>query len=234
MHIATAKPQSSAGRLHYEYIFEYFSFLQRDHSSDETSCRALEGVIGDTRHRPFFINRQPTLAPNFRHLHTMHETPTPTLQKKKNRQRQEAIDRVDSSVQLLEEVETVAQLSSDKSSVQGPDGSPASQTVQSAKMVLTTLRNLQTVLSKIDATYIQHLDMAAMLTLVCEQFFSTMRSRYDMPLALQFARFFSPVVTESLKQRTTHSFQYFLSDQPHYPVPEGAQEIGDWPQVPQA
>ena len=52
------------------------------------------------------------------------------------------IDRVDRSVQLLKEVKTVAQLSSDKSSVQGPDGSPASQTVQTAKMVLTSLRNL--------------------------------------------------------------------------------------------
>ena len=126
-------------------------------------------------------------------------------------QRQEAINRVDSLVQLLEEVETAAQLSSDKSSVQGPDGSPASQTVQSAKMVLTTLRNLQTVLSKIDATYIQHAEMAAMLTLVHEHFFSTIRSRYDihMPLALKFALFFSPVVTESRKQRTTCIFNTF-------------------------
>ena len=107
---------------------------------------------------------------------------------------------------------TTAQTSSSKTSVQGPDGSPASQTVQSATMVLTTLKNLQQVLGQVDEAYMQHLDIVAMLTLVCEYFFSTMRSRYEMPLTLQFAQFFSPVVRESIKQRTTCSFQYFLSN----------------------
>ena len=127
---------------------------------------------------------------------------------------------------------TTAQTSSSKTSVQGPDGSPASQTVQSATMVLTTLKNLQQVLGQVDEAYMQHLDVAAMLTLVYEHFFSTMRSRYEMLLTLQFAQFFSPVVRESIRQRTTCSFQYFLSNRSYCPLPEGAQPIRAFPQVP--
>lgn len=147
---------------------------------------------------------------------------------------QQSIEKVDSSVQLLREVETAAQLATGKLAVQGPDGSPASQTVESARMVLTALRNIQRVLDEINGTYVLKLDMAAMLTLVVEHFFSTMRSRYDVPLVLQFCHLFSPVVRESIKQMTETRFQYFLSDKSYYPIPEGGQviDIAELPQVP--
>jgi len=78
-------------------------------------------------------------------------------------------------------------------------------------MVLSTLQNIHAVLGDINEGYILQLDMAAFLTLVVEHLFATMRSRYDMPLVLQFAQLFSPVVRESIKQRTATKFQYCLS-----------------------
>ena len=107
--------------------------------------------------------------------------------------------------------------------VQGPEGSPASQTVENARMILTTLRNIKDVLEQTSPDYIKRLDLSSLLTLVCERLFSTMRSTYDMPMVLQFAQLFSPVVRESLKQMSCCSFQYFLWPRSYYPVPEGMQ-----------
>ena len=53
-----------------------------------------------------------------------------------------------------------------------------------------------------------------------------------MPMVLQFAQLFSPVVRESLKQMSCCSFQYFLSPRSYYPVPEGMQTINQLPPVP--
>ena len=99
-------------------------------------------------------------------------------------------------------------------------------------MILTTLRNIKDVLEQTSPDYIKRLDLSSLPTLVCERLFSTMRSRYDMPMVLQFAQLFSPVVRESLKQMSCCSFQYFLSPRSYYPVPEGMQTINQLPPVP--
>ena len=92
---------------------------------------------------------------------------------------------------------------SGKVAVQGPEGSPASQTVESARMILTTLGNIKGALEQTSPDYINRLDLSSLLTPVCERLFSTVRSRYEMPVVLQFAQLFSPVVRESLKQMSS-------------------------------
>ena len=68
---------------------------------------------------------------------------------------QESIDKkVYSAVEFVEQVEGAAKLASGKGAVQGPEGSPASQTVQSAHMVLFILRNIQRLFTRIDVNYI--------------------------------------------------------------------------------
>ena len=110
---------------------------------------------------------------------------------------EEAIDKCQNAMQFLDAIEAAAKQQSGKVAVQGPEGSPASQTVENARMILTTLRNIKDVLEQTSPDYIKRLDLSSLLTLVCERHFSTMRSRYEMPMVLQFAQLFSPVVRES-------------------------------------
>ena len=145
---------------------------------------------------------------------------------------EEAIDKCQNAVQFLDAIEAAAKQQSGKVAVQGPEGSPASQTVENARMILTALRNIKDVLEQTSPDYIKRLDLSSLLTLVCERLFSAMRSRYEMPMVLQFAQLFSPVVRESLKQMSCCSFQYFLSPRSYYPVPEGMQTINQLPPVP--
>ena len=113
---------------------------------------------------------------------------------------EEAIDKYQNAVQFLDAIEAAAKW---KVAVQGPEGSPASQTAESARMILTTLRNIKGVLEQTSPDYINRLDLSSLLTLLCERLFSTVRSRYGMPMVLQFAQLFSPVVRESLKQMSS-------------------------------
>ena len=145
---------------------------------------------------------------------------------------EEAIDKCQNAMQFLDAIEAAAKQQSGKVAVQGPEGSPASQTVENARMILTTLRNIKDVLEQTSPDYITWLDLSSLLTLVCERLFSTMRSRYEMPMVLQFAQLFSPVVRESLKRMSCCSFQYFLSPRSYYPIPEGMQTINQLPPVP--
>ena len=145
---------------------------------------------------------------------------------------EEAIDKCQNAVQFLDAIEAAAKQQSGKVAVQGPEGSPASQTVENARMILTTLRNIKDVLEQTSPDYIKRLDLSSLLTLVCERLFSTMRSRYEMPIVLQFAQLFLPVVRESLKPMSCCSFQYFLSPRSYYPVPEDMQTINQLPPVP--
>ena len=91
---------------------------------------------------------------------------------------------------------------------------------------------IKDVLEQTSPGYIKRLDLSSLLTLVYERLFSTMRSRYEMPMVLQFAQLFSPVLRESLKQMSCCSFQYFRSPRSYYPVPEGMQTINQLPPVP--
>ena len=58
------------------------------------------------------------------------------------------------------------------------------------------------------------LKLVATFTLVVENFFSQMRSRNDIPTALEFAYLFAPTIRESLKQLTDIGFVYRL----HFPT----------------
>ena len=55
-------------------------------------------------------------------------------------------------------------------------------------------------LTEINPEYHSVIKLAAMLTLVVENFFSKMRVRNDMPTVLEFAYLFSPTIHETLKQ----------------------------------
>ena len=113
---------------------------------------------------------------------------------------EEAIDKCQNAVQFLDAIEAAAKQQSGKVAVQGAEGSPASQTVENARMILTTLRNIKDVLEQTSPDYIKRLEFVITAHTSLERLFSTMRSRYEMPMVLQFAQLFSPVVRESLKQ----------------------------------
>ena len=184
------------------------------------SVRMITGISGTVQ----YLHMLHDLSSSFGlHLHG---------QDKPHHSLEEAIDKCQNAVQFLDAIEAAAKQQSGKVAVQGPEGSPASQTVENARMILTTLRNIKDVLEQTSPDYIKRLDLSSLLTLVCERLFSTMRSRYEMPMVLQFAQLFSPVVRESLKQMSCCSFQYFLSPRSYYPVPEGMQTINQLPPVP--
>ena len=64
------------------------------------------------------------------------------------------------------------------------------------------------------------LKLVATLTLVVENFFSQIRSRNDMPTALEFAYLFAPTIRESLKQLTDIGFVYYTSPHSYCEVPD--------------
>ena len=184
------------------------------------SVRMITGISGTVQ----YLHMLHDLSSSFGlHLHG---------QDKPHHSLEEAIDKCQNAVQFLDAIEAAAKQQSGKVAVQGPEGSIASQTVENARMILTTLRNIKDVLERTSPDYIKRLDLSSLLTLVCERLFSTMRSRYEMPMVLQFAQLFLPVVRESLKQMSCCSFQYFLSPRSYYPVPEGMQTINQLPPVP--
>ena len=93
--------------------------------------------------------------------------------------------------------------------VQGPDGVVARKTVQSVELVLQGLHTLRTELNELNPTYAKQVDFKALLTLVCERLFSTMRFRYDLPLALHFAQHLGPAMIETLKRMTNCGFRVY-------------------------
>ena len=64
------------------------------------------------------------------------------------------------------------------------------------------------------------LKRVATFTLVVENFFTEMRSRNDIPTALEFAYLFAPTIRESLKQLTDIGFVYYTSPHSYYEVPD--------------
>ena len=78
---------------------------------------------------------------------------------------EEAIDKCQNAVQFLDAIEAAAKQQSGKVAVQGPEGSPASQTVENARMILTTLKNIKDVLEQTSPDYIKRLDLSSLLTL---------------------------------------------------------------------
>ena len=134
------------------------------------SVRMITGISGTVQ----YLHMLQDLSSSFGlHLHG---------QDKPHHSLEEAIDKCQNAVQFLDAIEAAAKQQSGKVAVQGPEGSSASQTVESVRMILTTLRNIKDVLEQTSPDYIKRLDLSSLLTLVCEWLFSTVRSRYEMPM----------------------------------------------------
>ena len=83
-----------------------------------------------------------------------------------------------------------------------------------------SLYSLKDFLKDVNPGFNRFLKLVAILTLVVENFFSQMRSRNDMPTALQFAYLFVHTIHNSLKQLTDIGFVYYTSRHSHYQVPK--------------
>ena len=83
-----------------------------------------------------------------------------------------------------------------------------------------SLCSLRDFLKDVNPGFNSFLKLVATLTLVVENVFSQMRSRNDMPTALEFAYLFAPTIRESLKQLTDIGFVYYTSPHSYYEVPD--------------
>ena len=94
-----------------------------------------------------------------------------------------------------------------KAATQGPQATISSQSKSSVEIISESLCSLRDFLKVVNPGFNSFLKLVATLTLV-ENFFSQMRSRNDMPTALEFAYLFTPTIRESLKQLTDIGFVY--------------------------
>ena len=77
----------------------------------------------------------------------------------------------------------------------------ASKTVDSVKLLLNSLSSLDALVNSFDlADFKEEIAVNSLLTLVCERFFSDMRSRFEMPLMPRFAHLFGSNLGEFFKE----------------------------------
>ena len=101
------------------------------------------------------------------------------------------------------------------------NGTISSKSKRSVEILRESFCSLRDFLKDVNPGFNSSLKLVATLTLVVESFFSHMRSRNDMPTALEFAYLFAPTIRESLKQLTDISFVYYTSPHSYYEVPDG-------------
>ena len=115
--------------------------------------------------------------------------------------------------------------------MQGPDGSPTINTIESVEMVITSLQRLKDIVAVENPGY--KIDVTSLMTLVCERLFSIMRSQFEMPTTLQFCKHFGRSVMETMKSITEVGFHYYTSEEKEfYPVPPDYIRFNDLPKVP--
>ena len=107
-----------------------------------------------------------------------------------------------------------------KAATQGPQGTISSKSKRSVEILSESLCSLRDFLKDVNPGFNSFLKLVATLTLVVENFFSQMRSRNDMPTALEFAYLFAPTIRESLKQLTDTGFVYYTSPHSYYEQPD--------------
>ncbi|CAH3147864.1 unnamed protein product, partial [Porites lobata] len=87
---------------------------------------------------------------------------------------------------------------------------------EKARKRLCSLRDF---LKDVNPGFNSFLKLVANLRELLENFFCQMRSRNDMPTALEFAYLFAPTIRESLKQLTDTGFVYYTSPHSYCEVP---------------
>ena len=107
-----------------------------------------------------------------------------------------------------------------KAATQGPQGTISSKSKRSVEILRESLCSLRDFLKDVNPGFHSFFKLVATLTLVVENFFSQMRSRNDMPTALEFTYLFAPTIRESLKQLTDTGFVYYTSPHSYYEVPD--------------
>ena len=102
----------------------------------------------------------------------------------------------------------------------------ASKTVDSVKLLLNSLSSLDALVNSFDlADFKEEIAVNSLLTLVCERFFSDMRSRFEMPLMPRFAHLFGSNLGEFFKRMTAFGFCYYTSRKSYYPCPQVSQGL---------
>ena len=85
-------------------------------------------------------------------------------------------------------------------------------------MIQDGVREIQQFFDNINPAY--HLvDLSAILTLVCEHLFATLRSKTPMPDVLEVSRLFTNVLNENMKKLTDCGFRHFKHRRSHYVAP---------------
>ena len=111
---------------------------------------------------------------------------------------------IEDAISLLSELSSVVDLWVDevqekmgrKAATQGPQGTISSKSKRSVEILRESLCSLRDFLKDVNPRFNSFFKLVATLTLVVENFFSQMRSRNDMPTALEFAYLFAPTIRE--------------------------------------
>ena len=113
-----------------------------------------------------------------------------------------------------------------RTQLQGPDGAVASKTVDSVEVLLNSLSSLDALVNSFGlADFKEETALNSLLTLLCERFFSDMRSPFEMHLMLQFVHLAGSNLRASLKRMTVCGFCYYMSRKSYYPCQQVSQGL---------
>jgi len=137
-------------------------------------------------------------------------------------------DTIDDAISSLSElssavdfwVDEIQEKTGRAAATQGPQGTISSKSKRGVEILRDSLCSLRDFPKEVNPEFDSFLKLVATLTLVVEDFFSQMRSRNDMPTALEFAYLFAPTIRESSKQLTDSGFVYYTSPHSYYEVPD--------------
>ena len=118
-----------------------------------------------------------------------------------------------------------------KKSLNGPDGTVASKTVDSVKMIADSVLQLDSNLQVVNGEY--KVNLESCMTEQVESLHATHHLKHDAgAYALDYARSFGNTVKEGLKRTTMWSAYYFTNKKSYYPIPTNSLRFWDIPLLP--
>ena len=159
-------------------------------------------------------------------VHKKHQVVTPLEADKYEETLMSAASYIKHSVDEVREV-----TENQKKSLNGPDGTVASKTVDSVQMIADGVLQLDGNLQAVNGEY--KVNLESCMTEQVESLHATDHHKHDAGAhVLDYARSFGNTVKEGLKRTTIWSTYYFTNKNSHYPIPTNSLRFWNKPLLP--
>ena len=125
---------------------------------------------------------------------------------------------------LKSNIDSIRSTSNITRSLNGPEGSVSSVTVESIDLLLWGLKQLKT---NTEIHNYTKTNLLSCMTLTVENFHSSVNKKHGTQTVVSYAQSFFESIKESLKQITSWSAHHFTTRERWYPVPESTLKLSD-------